>query len=262
MPAFSRSVADRFARPCASRRRRTSSAYSRVGSRRSHVFLRGKSEQIFEIRAALISLAARLTTQRITEDVTHYMQWSIPEVEQRASADNVGEFLRLVYRLSMFLTESSRNEKLEAMFVSMSRQTLALTHRVLSKPPNRKRWARNWQRLARAIIKGDVDGATGAANQLVLETGQWVEEEARMMDERASRAGLRKQMSLDCGPGQTPPPGRYGASREHRQLFHQDQGMLLNGRDRSPFTKASRDFHDAARHGVRAPANHQLGQPR
>ena len=140
-------------------------------------------EQIFEIRAALISLAARLTTERITEDVTHYMQWSIPEVEQRAAADNVGEFLRLVYRLSMFLTESSRNEKLEAMFVSMSRQTLALTHRVLSKSPNRKRWARNWQRLARAIVKGDVDGASGAANQLVLETGRWVEEEARMMDE-------------------------------------------------------------------------------
>lgn len=150
-------------------------------------------EQIFEIRAALISLAARLTTQRMTADVTHYMQWSITEVERLASGDNVGEFLRLVYRLSMFLTESSRNEKLEAMFVSMSRQTLALTHRVLSKPPNRKRWARNWQKLARAIIQGDIQGASDAANHLVLETGQWVQEEAQMMEEHGKEQSERRE---------------------------------------------------------------------
>jgi DNA-binding FadR family transcriptional regulator len=118
----------------------------------------------------------------VTSDVKRYMEWSIPEVERLAGGDDVGEFLRLVYRLSMFLTESSKNEKLEAMFVSMSRQTLALTHRVLSKPENRKHWARNWQRLAKEIIKEDTDRASSAAHQLVVTTGQWVRDEARVMD--------------------------------------------------------------------------------
>lgn len=143
-------------------------------------------EEIFDIRAALVALAARLTTTHTTPDVTYYLQWSIHEVDRLAISDDVGEFLRLVYRLSMFLTESSKNEKLEAMFVSMSRQTLALTHRALSKPENRKRWAANWQRLAKAIMKEDSDSASRAAHQLVVETGQWVRGEARTMDEERS----------------------------------------------------------------------------
>lgn len=146
-------------------------------------------EDIFEVRAALLSLAGKLVTRRITPEVEEQFRWSIVQVEKLAGGGDVSEHLRLVYRLSMLLTESSKNEKLRTMIVSMSRQTLALTHRVLSKPGNRKQWARNWQRLARAILSKDIEGAGTAAHELVAQTGKWVMEEALLMERSGN--GLR-----------------------------------------------------------------------
>lgn len=138
-------------------------------------------EDIFDIRASLMRLAARLATQRSTEESRREFEWSISEVERLASGDDIGSYLRLVYRVSAYLAESSGNLKLEAMIRSISRQTLALTHRVLSEPENRKRWAINWQRLARSIVDNDAETACAAAVTLVDEMGTWVRREAELI---------------------------------------------------------------------------------
>ena len=146
-------------------------------------------EDIFDVRASLLCLAARLVTQHLSEASRKEFEWSIPEVERLAYGDDVGGFLRLVYRLSAYLAESSGNLKLEAMIRSMSRQTLALTHRVLSESGNRKRWAENWQRLARNIVNEDAEKACAAAVQLVGETGAWLKKEAELMDSGTNSSG-------------------------------------------------------------------------
>ncbi len=138
-------------------------------------------EDIFGVRASLLCLAAQLVTANLTEESMREFQWSIGEVQRLAESGDVGNFLRLVYRLSAYLAESSGNLKLEAMIRSMSRQTLALTHAVLNVPENRRRWAENWQRLARCIVDENAESACAAARELVNETGNWVRKEAERM---------------------------------------------------------------------------------
>ena len=139
-------------------------------------------EDIFHVRASLMGLAGRLTTERITPYVEQGLKWSLTQIDRLAAAEDTDEFLRLAYQLSMFLAESSQNEKLEAMILSMARLTLPLTRRALTNARNRKMWAKNWHDIATAALAGDADAADKAAHKLVHETGAWDTAEAAQPD--------------------------------------------------------------------------------
>jgi DNA-binding GntR family transcriptional regulator len=138
-------------------------------------------EDIFQVRACLMGLAGRLTTLRLTPDVRRGMEWSLSQIDRLAAEQDVDEFLRLAYRLSMHLADSSRNEELQAMILSMARRTLSLTYRALMKAANRKTWSENWHAIATAVLHGDADAAEAAARKLVSETGEWATREAERM---------------------------------------------------------------------------------
>jgi DNA-binding GntR family transcriptional regulator len=132
---------------------------------------RREVKDIFTIRATLMALAARLTAEDLTSDVETELKSCASKLEQLAQGNDDYEFLRVAYRASMFLAESSRNSRLHALFLSMARQTLPLTRMALATKANRKMWAKNFRGIVKGVLASDANAAAEAANQLVAQTG-------------------------------------------------------------------------------------------
>lgn len=135
-------------------------------------------EDIFQIRASLMGLAARRVAQLGSPAITKEFQSSLKAFEELLSTEDADEFLRYAYKMSMMVAQHSENERLLAIIVSVARQTLHFTRIAFSERENRRIWARNWRSLAKAVIAGDENAAEIAARKLVEETGGWSKNKA------------------------------------------------------------------------------------
>jgi DNA-binding GntR family transcriptional regulator len=135
-------------------------------------------EDIFQIRASLMGLAARRVAQLRSPAIIKEFQSSLKAFEEMLSNEDADEFLRYAYRMSMMVAQRSENERLLAIIVSVARQTLHFTRIAFSERENRRIWARNWRSLAKAVLAGDENAAEIAARKLVEETGGWSKKKA------------------------------------------------------------------------------------
>lgn len=142
----------------------------RRGTRVTHLSRR-EVENIFSIRAMLMGLAGRQTAEQLTAEVEEEISDSTATIERLANGQDVHEFLRVAYGVSMLLARTSNNARLYDLILSMARQTLPLTRMALDHRENRKTWARNWRAIVAAIQQRDPEASEKAARHLVEQMG-------------------------------------------------------------------------------------------
>ncbi len=126
---------------------------------------------IFEIRASLLGLAAKLATKRNDPEINKKFDQEArrvaASVRNRESAD---EYVMHTHRMNLFLAESSNNKQLHAMIYSLAKQTLRYSRLGLSTEKRRQQSAKNWRALVDAVREMRPAEAEEAAKQLVYDS--------------------------------------------------------------------------------------------
>ena len=126
---------------------------------------------IFNIRAALIGLSVRLASENMQPDQLSQMKSWVSRLGKICTEpDATEEYVSISFRVSLFVGRICGNERLYEMLRSLSRQTVRYTALGLATPARRRRSARNWRAMLRAIQQGDGDAAERASRTLVEES--------------------------------------------------------------------------------------------
>ena len=126
---------------------------------------------IFNIRAALIGLSVRLASENMQPDQLSQMKSWVSQLGKICTeSDATEEYVSISFRVSLFVGRICGNERLYEMLRSLSRQTVRYTALGLATPARRRRSARNWRAMLRAIQQGDGDAAERASRTMVEES--------------------------------------------------------------------------------------------
>lgn len=125
-------------------------------------------EDIFDIRASLLGLAARRVGER--QDAATIAGFRAGVADLTAAIADVERYVAVTYRLSLLLADGSRNARLRGMLLSLARQTLRYTRLGLSSLDRRQQSLRLWRRLQRHLTRGEALEAEAAARSLVVES--------------------------------------------------------------------------------------------
>jgi DNA-binding GntR family transcriptional regulator len=126
---------------------------------------------IFNIRAALIGLSVRLASENMQPDQLSQMKSWVSQLGNICTEpDATEEYVWISFRVSLFVGRICGNERLYEMLRSLSRQTVRYTTLGLATPARRRRSAKNWRAMLRAIQQGDGDAAERASRTLVEES--------------------------------------------------------------------------------------------
>ncbi len=117
-------------------------------------------EQLFDIRAALSSLAAQQATRHITPGELQALRATVEKMARIADeGGDAQEYSALSSQSGQILATAARNPRLLAMLMSLWRQTLRYAQLGLHSPERRRESARCWSRLVEAIEAGDAERA-------------------------------------------------------------------------------------------------------
>lgn len=117
-------------------------------------------EQLFDIRAALSSLAAQRAARNITPQEVQALQAIIGDIARSVeSEETVQSYTALSALAGHLITKAARNPRLLAMILSLSRQALRYAQLGLSSIERRRESAVCWKALADAIERGDAEEA-------------------------------------------------------------------------------------------------------
>lgn len=117
-------------------------------------------EQLFDIRAALSSLAAQQAARHRDPESLRELGRVIEALQRAAEKkDNVQEYCALSAQSGQIIAAAAGNPKLFGMIQSLSRQTLRYAQLGLSTPERRKESAGLWHDLFKAIEAGDSETA-------------------------------------------------------------------------------------------------------
>ena len=126
---------------------------------------------IFEIRGALLGLAARLTAERATPEITRMLETGVARLAELLRAGDLSDaYIETSFEMSLRLAAGSDNPRLSEMIRSLALQTLRYTRLALSTLARRTQSVRNWQALARAVRQHDPDAAEAAVKRLVYDS--------------------------------------------------------------------------------------------
>ncbi|WP_048710306.1 GntR family transcriptional regulator [Microvirga massiliensis] len=116
---------------------------------------RRRLHDIFSVRAALMGLCAEELAQKRSALIQEVLDEGTRRLFTAHEAGDVGEYIIIVYQVSMYLAEAAGNEIARSILFSLGRQTLSLSRRVFDDPNHRLAWARNWQAIVESIRVGD-----------------------------------------------------------------------------------------------------------
>ena len=122
---------------------------------------------LFEVRASLIGLAARLAAERRDPQLIARMRASLERLAEVARKADADAYASAVYRHNIMLAEGSGNPFVHRMVASLSHQTLRYSRLGLSTPKRRAESLRNWRLLLNAIQARKPKVAQAAAESLV-----------------------------------------------------------------------------------------------
>jgi DNA-binding GntR family transcriptional regulator len=124
-------------------------------------------KEIFRVRAVLYGyVVAELALHR-TQEILDVLHQGTQTVTTALAHDNVDEFIAALYRLSMYLPEVAGNSYARKIIVSIGRQTLITTRKVMLIKENCLLWIDNWEALVQKIEEQDPAGGDAAGRKLV-----------------------------------------------------------------------------------------------
>ena len=127
-------------------------------------------QDVFEIRAVLVSLACRRLAASCPPELTARLVQRVAELEDLARRDDPGAvhaYVAITQELSFALCAGTGSERLTAIVYSLFHQTLRYTRLGLSTPERRRTSSANWRQLLDAIRAGDAPGAEALGRSLV-----------------------------------------------------------------------------------------------
>nr|WP_256474097.1 GntR family transcriptional regulator [Lutimaribacter sp. EGI FJ00013] len=126
-------------------------------------------EDIFEIRAVLVGLAARRLARKAPPEKLAQIAQRISKLQELTTkADqDATRYVAISQELSFLLCASTGSERLTSIVYSLFHQTIRYTRIGLSTPERRKISANTWARLLACIQAGDEIEAEKAARELV-----------------------------------------------------------------------------------------------
>jgi DNA-binding GntR family transcriptional regulator len=138
-------------------------------------------EEIFNIRAQLLSLAARLVAEKGNDEFIRRLLARAAELKTLAAADETiaGDYASLSIDTQRLIMEECSVKRLRPLYESLSDQALwryAIREKAISFGTKQRRQesAEDWMRLAQAIAKTDTAGAELAAKELLQASYQAV----------------------------------------------------------------------------------------
>lgn len=125
---------------------------------------------VFEIRAGLLGVAAKMTTERHDAETIEKLVRLLERVEAVAARDNLNEYVASVQILNLSMAEASGNRRLADMIFSLAHLTFRYSRLGLSTSERRRQSLGNWKELVKAIRRGDPEKAKAVAERLVHES--------------------------------------------------------------------------------------------
>lgn len=127
-------------------------------------------KDLFEVRKALMGLAAKLLAERKDPVATARLRSGVERLAELASSDDVDGYTGVVYGQNSLLAEGSGNEFLRDMVFSLAHKTLRYSRLALATPERRARSVRLWREVAKAVEKGDGQAAQASVEALIRES--------------------------------------------------------------------------------------------
>jgi DNA-binding GntR family transcriptional regulator len=124
-------------------------------------------DDLYEIRASLLTVAARRVAARGGRDVTDAARSLLAEAVAHAGDAEQSRYFDAVYTLSQLVAEAAGSERLAALIRSFSQQVARYTRLSLRTVERRRRSVQGWKRLVRAIEAHEPAAAEDAMRELV-----------------------------------------------------------------------------------------------
>jgi len=120
---------------------------------------------VFEIRAALESLAAGLAAERITEDELEALERSLVRVAEATEANDLESLINMDTDFHEILYKASRNERLVQIVSNLREQIQRFRTTSLSYPGRMKIALEEHKQIVEAISQRDVEAARNLARE-------------------------------------------------------------------------------------------------
>jgi DNA-binding GntR family transcriptional regulator len=127
--------------------------------------------QIFQVRASLLGLAARLATEQQNESFVKDLKAGVLQIGALArTSDDASAYVAAVTQMNLRLAAASENKYLREIIFALAHQTVRYTLLGLASKERRLQSARNWKRLLEAVVARNAAEAAEAAEDLVVQS--------------------------------------------------------------------------------------------
>ncbi len=143
--------------------------------------------EIFEVRASLLSLAARKNALRGDADYLKVIRYAVKKLSRCVeSQDDGGKYAETAYRVSLLSARYAGNQRLVDIVTSLSLQTLRYSKLGFRSVERRRRSYELWQQALEAMQARDGDLAAALSLQRVQES--WEATVGALQDMQARQA--------------------------------------------------------------------------
>jgi len=125
-------------------------------------------DDLYEIRASLLGLAARRVALRRDERFLTTARNYVQQLKEHASDSTGGQYFEVTYKLSNLIAATAGSPKLFALISSFSQQVARYTRLSLQPLQRRKQSSQIWERLLRALESKQPELAEETQRMLVF----------------------------------------------------------------------------------------------
>ncbi|MGB3867220.1 MAG: GntR family transcriptional regulator [Xanthobacteraceae bacterium] len=155
-------------------------------------------KDIFSVRSALMAICAEELADLRSKAVQATLDEGTAKLFTASERGDVGEYIVIVYQLSMYLAEASENDIARTILFSLGRQTLPLTRSVFEVEKHRKSWSNNWRNIVEGIRAGNPAAAGQAAHNLLSGIKAAALAALADLERREKRAALKAGEQADA----------------------------------------------------------------
>lgn len=124
-------------------------------------------KDVFSVRSALMAICAEELAEHCSKEIQATLDQGTAKLFKASESGDVGEYIVVVYQLSMYLAEAAGNDIARTILFSLGRQTLSLTRRVFEDAGHRQTWSNNWRNIVEGIRSGNPEAAGRASHNLL-----------------------------------------------------------------------------------------------
>jgi DNA-binding GntR family transcriptional regulator len=125
-------------------------------------------DELYEIRASLLGLAARRVATRRDAQFLGAAKSLAQRLRQFVSHPAYGKYFEATYSLSNLIADAAQSPRLSALVHSFSQQVARYTRLSLQTPERRRKSLHNWERLLKALEASQPEAAEVAMRDLVF----------------------------------------------------------------------------------------------